>query len=337
MAQSTRASSPCSAALPRSLRAARFVAAAAAAVIRSLEPAARPSAVVHSSSPYGCEATDAASVLAAASAAHQMLDERNGVHLHSLAGAIRKAKGSISADAEKKLVRLSKAADALRHITQAGLLEVLSSLRSLEPWATSATSATLSSCAAPPSQAASSPPPAAPSHEGMASSVVVFSGSVGDCAAFVFKLGLAVPPSTAAPSMSSSAPGSAPYYSGGRGPPVPPSAPEAALCSSPALGPLVAAKYPAATAAASSSGSSRSIAGWSSIIKQLLVGLQVPRTCLRGHRLLASPLGLKDTSCDLCAEECASHVRCGLCGFDICYDCYDFGAGSSAKAEDEPT
>jgi hypothetical protein len=76
-------------------------------------------------------AVDAAAVNTAASAAHQVLDERNGHHCHSFTQAVRAAgsAGYISKNMTKQLDRLSKAADALRHITKIGLAGVLSNLR----------------------------------------------------------------------------------------------------------------------------------------------------------------------------------------------------------------
>jgi hypothetical protein len=48
-------------------------------------------------------------------------------------------------------------------------------------------------------------------------------------------------------------------------------------------------------------------------------------------------MGLTGISCDLCNEECVSLVRCGLCGFDICKDCYDMEVGTPGAAVEEPT
>jgi hypothetical protein len=115
----------------------QVVAAAAAAVTRSMVAEAPcPSGSLNSAEPAASAvdgaAVDAASVITSASAAHQLLDEKNGHHSHCFARAIRTAcqAGLISQNAAAQLSRLAKAADALRHITRVGLAEVLCNLRS---------------------------------------------------------------------------------------------------------------------------------------------------------------------------------------------------------------
>ena len=62
---------------------------------------------------------------------HNTLDTLSGTHIHSLAGAIKKAKhhGIISNDMAAKLVRLSRASDAVRHITPVSLTLILEQLQ----------------------------------------------------------------------------------------------------------------------------------------------------------------------------------------------------------------
>ena len=65
--------------------------------------------------------------------AHHMLDQLIGQHVHSLAGAIRVAKhsGVLPVALAVKLTRLSRAADAVRHITPVSLTALLEQLEEM--------------------------------------------------------------------------------------------------------------------------------------------------------------------------------------------------------------
>ena len=69
-----------------------------------------------------------AETILASRSAHSQLDDFNGCHDHSFAAAIRRAQGRLSKQTLSRLTQLSKAADALRHITPAGLKDLLSTL-----------------------------------------------------------------------------------------------------------------------------------------------------------------------------------------------------------------